>query len=341
MLRRSLGWLGALLLLIGLAGCGGGGPAPLPIVKTISVVPASPSVKVGDQITFTAIVQGLDNKQVVWSVLSGGAGGTITSAGVYTAPATTGNDTVMATSVVDPTTSATASITITKDAPPPPPSVTVIVTPTQINQGDPVTVKWTSTNAKSVVSNDNIPTSNVSGQMTVKPLVETSFSITVLGLDNSVVKSNVAVVTVNPVNLSGDGQLTSDDIQLNDATYAKTKTFWATRDGDVEVSMKSDGVNPVITPYLFVVKGDVHTAAEVTSALGPNFQYAIANIPNDGTGLAKGFFRAEKGQVYTVIYNTWPFNQYGTFSYIIKEVTYSLPLTKAQLQAKQKRISGK
>ncbi len=66
---------------------------------------------------FTATVTGTGNTAVTWSVdnVAGGnqADGTITTSGVYTAPSQAGTHIVTATSVADPTKSASATVTVT------------------------------------------------------------------------------------------------------------------------------------------------------------------------------------------------------------------------------------
>lgn len=109
----SLALFPAASLLI-LVACGGGGskPAPAPVVA-VTVSPTSIPLVVGDTHTFTATVTGNANTSVTWSVTEGAAGGTITTGGLYTAPATPGTYHVVATSVADATKSATATVTVT------------------------------------------------------------------------------------------------------------------------------------------------------------------------------------------------------------------------------------
>ncbi len=98
----------------------------VPVVVKVS--PSSASVNLGATQTFTSTVTGSSSTGVTWSVVSGG--GTISSTGVYTAPATMPASTavsIKATSVSTPSSSALASITLV--APPPPPIV-VTVSPT-------------------------------------------------------------------------------------------------------------------------------------------------------------------------------------------------------------------
>jgi hypothetical protein len=106
-------------------GCGGGSPAPTPTpAVTVSMSPSSTSLLTGQTSTFTATVTGSSNKNVNWKV-NGVAGGnsligTISSAGLYTAPAAPPSPnvvTVSATSSADSSASASASVTILNPAP--------------------------------------------------------------------------------------------------------------------------------------------------------------------------------------------------------------------------------
>src|SRR5439155_26472702 len=121
--------------LLHLAGCGGGGPGdnratapqppsppppPPPAPIDVSVTPAAASVQTGGTQTFTATVTNTANRAVIWQV-NGVAGGntsvgTISTTGVYTAPATVPSPpivTVTAVSVADPTRSGSAQVTVT------------------------------------------------------------------------------------------------------------------------------------------------------------------------------------------------------------------------------------
>src|ERR1700733_6117184 len=85
-------------------------------VGLLSLSPASIMVAPGGTQPFNATVQGFSNSAVSWSVdqISGGNSmvGTITAAGVYTAPAQAGSHTVTATSVADTSAVATATVTV-------------------------------------------------------------------------------------------------------------------------------------------------------------------------------------------------------------------------------------
>jgi len=120
---------------------------------SVSVSPTTPQVATGATQQFVATVTGNSNTAVTWSVTGGGcsgaACGTITTGGLYTAPAGVPNPalvSVTATSVVDPTKSATAAVTVV-----PPIAVTISPTsatvPTSGRQQFLATVNGTSNNS--------------------------------------------------------------------------------------------------------------------------------------------------------------------------------------------------
>ncbi len=106
-------------------GCGAGGaslPPPPPPVIEVTVNPANGSVVLGGQATFMATVTNTTDTAVSWSVNGAPGGnaplGTITSDGVFTAPADMpSSETVQvtATSHADSTKSGTTTLAITSD----------------------------------------------------------------------------------------------------------------------------------------------------------------------------------------------------------------------------------
>ncbi len=87
-------------------------PTATPPVITVTVTPQMTSTSPGATVGFTAAVTGALDSSVTWSALLG----SITPGGLYTAPSNTGSsaltDTITATSVEDPTKSATATVTV-------------------------------------------------------------------------------------------------------------------------------------------------------------------------------------------------------------------------------------
>jgi hypothetical protein len=91
----------------------------------VTLTPPSVSLAAGASSTFTAAVTGSGNTGVNWSMSP--SVGTLVN-GVYTAPASVTSAqsvTITAVSVVDPTKTATAMVTLTPSAPPPPSAVTL------------------------------------------------------------------------------------------------------------------------------------------------------------------------------------------------------------------------
>jgi len=99
--------IGAWLCL--LAGCGGGAGQSV----AITISPTTASVAPAATQAFTAAVTHTGNTAVTWSVFEGAAGGSVTNAGVYTAPAAAGTYHVVATSQADPGKKALATVTVT------------------------------------------------------------------------------------------------------------------------------------------------------------------------------------------------------------------------------------
>jgi hypothetical protein len=125
-----LALLAAAASTVGCAGSTGGAsstiiPPPLPPPPssiTVTITPASASLLLGNTQTFSATVTGAADTTVSWSVnaIAGGTPltGTITAAGIYTAPSDLPPATtiqITATSNSDPAKSATAMLTVTSD----------------------------------------------------------------------------------------------------------------------------------------------------------------------------------------------------------------------------------
>lgn len=90
----------ATVAVLTMTGCSSGSsPAAAPSTSgpSVAVVPSTAMVAVGASQAFSATVAGAAAAQVTWSILEGAAGGTITSSGLYTAPAAAGTYHVVAT----------------------------------------------------------------------------------------------------------------------------------------------------------------------------------------------------------------------------------------------------
>jgi hypothetical protein len=112
--------------------------APPPSVA-ISVTPSSKAINSCQSVTLAATVTGSSNTAVTWSVQEGSAGGTVTSAGVFTASATAGTYHVVATSAADPTKTAVATVTVTDKI------LSVAVAPTTVSLQPGASAQFTAT----------------------------------------------------------------------------------------------------------------------------------------------------------------------------------------------------
>jgi hypothetical protein len=127
----SIGLLVAFLAL-GLAGCAGlavpsttrQGPPPTNSGVSVTIDPKSASLQTGSSQQFSATVTGTANTAVTWTA----PGGTITSAGLFTAGSTAGSFSVTATSVADTSKYASVPVTVTAAPPPPPPGTASTIT---------------------------------------------------------------------------------------------------------------------------------------------------------------------------------------------------------------------
>jgi len=124
--------IGTVCALIACSG-GGGAPAanpPAPTVATMAMSPSTLNLNANDQAQFTATLSGAASGQsgVVWSALRG----TISSTGLYTAPATAGSDTVTATGAQLPGTFASAAVTVAAGGGPALPDAPVLTGPTEL-----------------------------------------------------------------------------------------------------------------------------------------------------------------------------------------------------------------
>jgi hypothetical protein len=200
-MRRSLnqGMIAAICLF--LAGCGGGASSTLPppvtpVVTSVTVSPSMTSVAEGSTVTFSATVHGTAaDKTVTWKAVSG----SITPAGVYTAPASLGTDTVTATSHADPSKSGTASISVTA------PTITAVAvscTPTSVvsmaKSACQATVTGIGSFSNEVAWSVDVGTIDANGNYTA-PAVTASTTATVKAVSNQdSTKSGTAAITVTP-----------------------------------------------------------------------------------------------------------------------------------------------
>ncbi len=170
-------------------------------VGVLSVTPASALIAPGGTQQFTATISGFTNTAVTWSVdtVAGGNAttGTITSGGLYTAPATAGSHTVTATSVSDTSLTSSATVTVAQMSVSP---ATAYVAPAgtqQFTATVPGTANPTVTWAVDQVSGGNasVGTITAAGLYTA-PAQVGSHTITATSASGAAASATVSVVTL-------------------------------------------------------------------------------------------------------------------------------------------------
>ena len=204
---------------------------------TVSISPTTASLAAGGAQQFTATVTGTSNTAVTWST----TGGTITTAGLYTAPNTAGTYTVTATSVADTTKSASATVTVAT----PPPSVTVSISPTTASLQTAATQQFTAT--VTGTTNTAVSWSTTGGTITTAglytaPSTAGTYTVTATSVADAT-KSASATVTVTapppPVTVSispTTASLQTAGTQQFTATVtgtSNTTVTWSTTGGTI------------------------------------------------------------------------------------------------------------
>jgi hypothetical protein len=182
----------------------------------IVLSPISESIDVGQKLQFTAKVSGTTNTAVNWSVTgygcAGSACGTITTGGLYMAPAVQPNPAIVfvtATSVADPTKSDTATLTINT-------ALAISLTPASatvdVNTTKQFTAKVTGTSNTTVdwsvsgvgCSGAACGTISSAGLYTAPATIPTPATVTIKATSaaNSSVSSSATVTVVSPISVS-------------------------------------------------------------------------------------------------------------------------------------------
>jgi hypothetical protein len=102
----------------------------------VIVTPKNGKVGLGGKLQFSAVVTGLSDNSVQWSIQEAGESGTISADGLYTAPASSGTFHVLAKSTVDPMYQDSGTVTVATPAGTPPALVAGVwanITPPGVN----------------------------------------------------------------------------------------------------------------------------------------------------------------------------------------------------------------
>jgi len=131
-------------------------------VVTVTVTPSPAAADACTTISFSATVTGASDTSVSWSVQEGAAGGTVTTAGAYTAPADAGTYHVVATSRADPSRSAVVPVSVADRI------LSVVVSPQAIQVPQGGTAQFAATVTTSCGAFTTTNTINDAGQIVAR-----------------------------------------------------------------------------------------------------------------------------------------------------------------------------
>ncbi|MBX3737841.1 MAG: hypothetical protein KF715_14190 [Candidatus Didemnitutus sp.] len=214
-------------------------PAPV----TVQITPSTAQLNTGAAQTFSATVANSTNQNVVWSVVETG-GGSITSSGLYTAPAVAGTYHVKAVAAADANASAQATITVSAPAVPAPTIDSFTATPSTIQSGGSATLAWSVTGADTLTISPDIGA--VTGNSrSVSPTATTTYTLTATNTTGSV--TSTATVTVNASTGPSIDTFTAsaDSIEVGEAV---TLTWTTTKMGSLWMSADAGGDPGSVAP---------------------------------------------------------------------------------------------
>jgi uncharacterized protein YjdB len=245
-------------------------PPANPVVSSVTISPASATLAVNATDFFSATVLGTaTNTAVSWTA----SAGTITSAGAYTAPAKTGTAKITATSVFDPTKSASATVTI---AATPPAVSSISLTPAAASIVTGATLQISAsiqgtTSNKSVTWKTSAGTISSSGLLTA-PATASTVTVTATSAADTTKSATATIAVAAP-------SVTSVTISPTTANVATggTEQFSATVQGTVTNKSISWSTN----------SGTITSAGVFTAASTPGTATITVTSLADPTKTAK------------------------------------------------------
>jgi hypothetical protein len=282
-------------------------PPPDPTVTSVTISPASAKSVTGGTLPFTASVQGsTSNKSVSWSASLG----SITSSGLYTAPASAGTATVTATSVADTTKSASAVVTVTAAPQTPSPTITsVTVSPASTSATEGTTLQFTASvqgtaSDKSVSWKAALGNISASGLYTAPSKTGTDTVTATSDADSS--KSGSATVSVtaaapppsgNTISLLtfGNAGFGGDDTSVFQTALNST----ASHTQILEIPAGSYNISPINFPSNSNMKVDAGVTVSANSGYGSSDRMLNINSNNvtiSGAGGSTSVFQMPKAR---------------------------------------------
>jgi hypothetical protein len=201
---------------------------------SITVSPNTASMQVGQESQFAATVSGTSNTAVTWSA----SGGTVSTAGLYTAPSSPGSYSVTATSVADSSKFASATVAVASP-------ISVTVAPTSANlltggqQQFTATVSGTSNTAVTWTASGG--TVSTAGLYTA-PSSPGTYTVTARSVADSSKFANATVTVASPISVTvspTSANLTTGGQQQFTATVSgtsNTAVTWTASGGTVSTA---------------------------------------------------------------------------------------------------------
>lgn len=275
MRRVALPAFSSALLLVCLSGCGGnsssssgGGSNPQQQIA-VSISPGSATVAAGGTQQFSATVTGSTNTAVQWQVNSVGGGssatGTISSSGLYTAPASlpaATQYTVTAVASADTSKNANAMVTVN-----PPPSVTISLSPATVTVGAGGTAQFTATVANTTNTAVNWSVDGVAGGNATVGMISASGLYTAPGTAGSHTITGVSAAdTTKTASASASVVTISVSPQAATIGASKTQQFTAAVSGITgeTISWSVDGVAGGNSSVGIISSSGLYTAPDTT-----------------------------------------------------------------------------
>lgn len=193
------------------------GSASLSVRREVSVAPTWTTLAPLASQTFSARAYGVSNPAIVWSLQEGASAGTVTTGGVYTAPATPGTYHLVATATANAQVQAVATIVVTPAAP-----VSLSLTPDTVTLAPAATQVFTAhvhgTPNTAVGWSTSAGTIDASGLFTA-PSSHGAVTVTAVSLADPNVRAQATVTITDGIidrtltydangNLTGDGEFT-------------------------------------------------------------------------------------------------------------------------------------
>jgi hypothetical protein len=251
---------------------------------SISVSPTSTSLTTGALRQFSATVSGCTNTAATWRATRG----TVSAAGLYTAPSSGGPDTITATSAADPTKSASASVSVSDPA-----TVSVSVSPTSATILTGGTQQFTATVSGS--TNTAVTWSATGGTISAGLYTAGSsagtYTVTATSAADTTKKASASVTVNAPVIVGISVAPTSATINTGG-----TQQFSATVSGSTNTAVTwSATAGSVSSGGLYTAPSSAGTYTATATSAADSTKYASASITVSAPVAAKPTFTPSPG----------------------------------------------